>query len=144
MLARTLAGIGTSFAFIAGSDYVRASVGSLLAQGVYGGVNLGAGGLAIVPLVDGLLAWRSPFATAAVVAIAAAPIVALGPRGRAQPAKRVATANDSPSVVLDRRLYRLATVHAASFGLNVVVGNWAVILLERRAMRARSPRGSAR
>lgn len=132
LLARTLAGIGTSFAFIAASDYVRAASGSPFAQGVYGGVNLGASGvaLAIVPLFDGLLAWRSPFATAAVVAIAAAPIVAFGPRERSHPVLRTGEVHDSPSVVLDRRLYRLATVHAASFGLNVVVGNWVVTLLE--------------
>jgi nitrate/nitrite transporter NarK len=30
----------------------------------------------------------------------------------------------------DRRLYRFAAIHAAGFGLSVVIGNWVVTLLE--------------
>lgn len=55
LACRALTGIGTSLAFIAASDYVRASGGSALGQGIFGGVNLGAAGLAlaIVPIFDG-------------------------------------------------------------------------------------------
>src|SRR5437764_6158030 len=44
---RTLAGVGTAAAFVAGSDYVRATIGSPVAQGLYGAVSMAAGGLAL-------------------------------------------------------------------------------------------------
>lgn len=36
------------------------------------------------------------------------------------------------SVLRDRRLYPLGALHAASFGLSVIAGNWVVTLLERQ------------
>ena len=47
-LARGLMGVGTGIAFVSGSAYVRESGGSPLAQGLYGGLGLGGGGLALV------------------------------------------------------------------------------------------------
>jgi MFS family permease len=121
---RMVAGIGTAAAFVGGSDYVRATIGSPLAQGMYGAVTMGGGGLALalVPLWPG---WRAPFAAAAIVAAAGALLVAVSPRETAPAAvKRGLT-------LLDRRLLPLAVVHAASFGLSVVLGNWVVTLLQR-------------
>src|SRR4051812_22687756 len=37
---RTVAGVGTAAAFVAGSDYVRATVGTAVAQGVFGAVSM--------------------------------------------------------------------------------------------------------
>ena len=121
---RTLAGCGTAAAFVGGSDYVRATIGSPVAQGMYGAVSMAGGGLALalVPLVAG---WRAPFAAAAIVAATGALLVAVSPR---EPAR---AAVERGLTLLDRRLIPLAVMHAGSFGLSVVLGNWVVTLLER-------------
>lgn len=121
---RTLTGVGTAAAFVGGGDYVRATIGSPVALGFFGAVSMGSGGfaLAVVPLLHG---WRAPFAAAAVAAAAGLAFVAVAPREPRVPA--VARA----SSLIDRRLLPLAVMHAASFGLSVVLGNWIVTLLER-------------
>jgi MFS transporter, NNP family, nitrate/nitrite transporter len=132
--ARALTGVGTGVAFISGSAYVRASGGSPFAQGLFGGIGLAGGGvaLAVVPAVEGSLGWRSPFWTSLAVATGALILLA------AAPADRVRTAPPRQQgvprgVLRDRRLYRLAVLYAASLGLSLVVANWVVELLERTA-----------
>jgi MFS family permease len=121
---RLVAGVGTAGSFVGGSDYVRATIGSAVAQGAYGAVSMAGGGLALalVPLWG---TWRAPFALAAAVAVAGAVVVALAPRDRAR-----VHAHEIPTV-FDPRLLPLAAMHAGSFGLSVVVGNWIVTLLQR-------------
>ena len=122
---RLVAGVGTAASFVAGAEYTRATIGSAVAQGIYGAVSMAGGGLALalVPLWG---SWRAPFATAAIVAAAGAILVLLAP---AEPV-RAPVARGLPTVV-DRRLLPLAAMHAASFGLSVVIGNWVVTLLHR-------------
>ncbi|HVC87744.1 MAG TPA: MFS transporter [Gaiellaceae bacterium] len=122
---RTVAGLGTAGAFVGGSDYVRATIGSAVAQGVYGAVSMAAGGLALA-LVPLWASWRAPFVLAAVIATAGAVVLVFAPEPRTRPqvARRLPT-------VFDRRLLPLATLHAASFGLSIIVGNWVVTLLQR-------------
>jgi len=125
ILMRLVAGIGTAGSFVSGSEYVRGTIGSAVAQGLYGAVSMAGGGLALalVPLWG---TWRAPFATAALVAAAGAAVVVVAPpleRPRGTAPRRV--------TVVDRRLLPLGAMHAASFGLSVVIGNWAVTLLER-------------
>lgn len=128
---RTLTGIGTAICFVAGSDYVRAVSGSPFAQGVFGASGVGSGGLAlaIVPQVEPLVDWRAAYVTAAAVAALGALALLAGPadpprarRERHAGAGRIAT---------DPLLVRLGLVHAASFGLSVLLGDWVVTLLER-------------
>jgi MFS family permease len=122
---RFVAGFGTAAAFVGGSDYVRSTAGSAVAQGLYGAVSMAGGGLAValLPLWPD---WRTPFVSAAAVAAAGALLVAFSPREHARPP----APHVLPSVA-DRRLLPLAAMHAASFGLSVVVGNWVVTLLHR-------------
>jgi len=130
---RALTGVGTGLSFVAGSDYVRRTVGSAVAQGVYGAGSMAGGGLALA-LIPQWGSWRAPFATSAIVAgsvLAAAPRE--GSRKRLAPARRVA----------DRRLVPLAVMHSASFGLSVVVGNWVVTLLERAGGESKGIAGVA-
>ena len=132
--ARALAGVGTALGFVAGIDYVRSQGGSPFAQGLYGGIALGGGGiaLAVVPQVEDVLSWRAPFVTAIAVALLAAILLAAGPSdaegSRPQPH---ATARDMPGVFRDHRLYRICLLYMASFGLSVVLANWIVPLLTR-------------
>jgi MFS family permease len=122
---RLLAGIGTACAFVAGSEYMRATSGTAVAQGVFGAASMVGGGLALalVPLWG---TWQAPWVTAAIVAAGGAVLVFLAPSTEARPAgPRVL-----PSV-RDKRLLPLGAMHAASFGLSVVAGNWVVTLLER-------------
>lgn len=134
LVARTLTGIGTGFAFVSGSAYVRVQGGSPFAQGLFGGVALAGGGLAlaIVPPVEDAIGWRAPFVTAVAVGLAGIAALALGPRDTA----RTRTARDGHApdgVFRDARLYRLAALYAASLGLSIVIGNWVVTLLHRHA-----------
>jgi MFS family permease len=124
---RLVAGVGTAASFVAGAEYTRATIGSAVAQGVYGAVSMAAGGLALalVPLWG---SWRAPFATAAIVAGAGIVLVALAP---AEPARERAPVRRGLPTIVDRRLLPLAAMHAASFGASVVIGNWVVTLLHR-------------
>jgi MFS family permease len=120
---RFVAGVGTAASFVAGAEYIRATIGSAVAQGVYGAVSMAAGGLALalVPLWG---TWYAPFALASLVAGVGVILVALALREpRHAPVPR--------ATVVDRRLLPLGAMHAASFGLSVVVGNWVVTLLHR-------------
>jgi MFS family permease len=124
IVARLLTGFGLAGAFVGGADYVRATLRSPVAQGFYGAVSMGSAGLALalVPLWPG---WRAPFATAAIVAAVGLMLIAVAPPGeRRGDAERAAR-------VFDRRLLPLGVMHAASFGLSVVLGNWVATLLER-------------
>lgn len=122
---RLVTGIGLGAAFVGGADYVRATLASPVAQGFYGATSMAAGGLALalVPLWPG---WRAPFATSAIVAAAGLVLVLAAPSDRRQSgAERAAR-------TFDRRLLPLGVMHAASFGLSVVLGNWVATLLQRR------------
>jgi MFS family permease len=133
LVGRLIAGIGTGVGFVAGSEYIRATLGSASAQGLYGAAAVGGGGLAIavVPLATPLLDWRVPYGTALICACAVLVCLPLTPRdrGRGEPLRRSARAT-TMEIVADRRLYPLAVAHTASFGLSVIAGNWAVSLLQ--------------
>jgi len=140
--ARALTGVGTGLAFISGSAYVRASGGSPLAQGLFGGIGLAGGGLAlaVVPAVEGTLGWRSPYWTSLAVAAAALALLAAAPADRAVTAP-LRQEGVPRGVLRDPRLYRLAVLYAASLGLSLVVANWVVELLERTAGAGKSTAG---
>jgi MFS family permease len=129
IVTRALTGVGTGLAFVAGSAYIRAAGGSPAAQGLYGGIGLAGGGLAIaiVPQAERVLGWRAPFATTAAIAAAGFVLLALAPTDAAPRFARQAR----EGILLDRRLYRLAALYAASLGLSVMVGNWVTTLLDR-------------
>src|SRR5436190_268668 len=98
---RAVAGVGTALSFVAGSDYVRSTVGSAVAQGFYGAVSMAGGGLALA-LVPHWQSWRAPFVSAVVVATAGLAVVAAAPRERPRPP----LAASAP--LRDRRLAPLA------------------------------------
>jgi MFS family permease len=140
---RALMGIGTGLGFIAGSDYVRAAGGSPFAQGLFGGIALAGGGLALVavPQVEAAIGWRAPFATALAVAAMSMLALAAGPRDTA---RRNRHEGDMRPLGLftDSRLYRIAALHASAFGLSVVVGNWVVTLLVRNGGETKGTAGA--
>jgi MFS family permease len=136
MLARAVTGLGTGLAFVAGSALVRESGGSALAQGLFGGVGLGGGGLALatVPQLSG---WRAPYWTSLVL-VALALAVALPARSGARAQRLPPRRHGVPSGVLrDTRLYRLAVFYSCSYGLTVVLANWVVELLHRHSTLTR-------
>jgi MFS family permease len=142
IVARALVGIGTGLAFVSGSAYVRVQGGSPFAQGLFGGVALGGGGLAlaIVPSVESAIGWRAPFVSAIVVGVAGLALLAVAPRDL--PRARVERPEHAPAGVFgDRGLYRLAVLYAASLGLSIVVGNWVVTLLHRHGGLSKSTAG---
>jgi len=139
--ARTLMGIGTGTGFVAGIDLVRAGHGGPVWQGAYGGATMAAGGLAlmIVPQLVGPLGWRAPYWTALALALAGAVPVLVAGRADVSVHARADEVLQG-SVLRDRRLWPLAAVQMATFGLAVVAGNWIVTLLEHEG-HARSVSG---
>jgi MFS family permease len=133
--ARALTGVGTGLGFIAGTAYVRRVGGSPFAQGLYGGIGLGAGGLAlaVVPQLVGALSWRAPYVTALALAGVGVSALALAPRDHVARDGR-AGARSPAGVLRDRGLYPLALTYLCSFGLTAVVSNWIVELLERQSI----------
>jgi MFS family permease len=131
-LGRAVVGLGTGFAFVGGSDYIRARGGTPMLQGLYGGGSVLAPGVAIalVPLLEHNFGWRSAYGSAiAVSLIAAVALAAAPPAGRTV---RHAGERLERDFFRDRVLYRLAAIHAMSFGFSVIVGNWVVTLLEHQ------------
>lgn len=129
---RLAAGVGTAFVFVGGSDYIRAAGGGPLAQGLFGGVSLAAGGaaIAIVPQVEAAVGWRAPFLTAVVVACAGLVVLVAGP---VDPPHMLRETGGPVGVIRDRRLYPFAAMHIATLGLSIVAGNWIVALLHRNS-----------
>jgi len=129
VVLRWLVGLGVGAAFIGGSAYVRTAGESSFFQGLYGGASLSAGGfaLAVVPQLSGLLGWRAPYASAALLAAVGVVVVRGGPSTAREPARQ----RMSLRLAGDRRLARLGLLSAAGFGLSVIVGNWAPTLLSR-------------
>ena len=130
MAARAIVGVGTGLAFISGSALVRESGGGPLGQGVFGGLSLAPGGLALaaVPQLEEALGWRTPYWTSIGLALLALAAVFVLAPAAAQPAR---PAGASSGVLRDRGLHRLAIMYAASYGLGVVLANWVVELLQR-------------
>jgi MFS family permease len=127
LAGRAVVGLGSGAAFVAGLDLVRAGGGGPVLQGLYGGATMTGGGLAlmIVPPLTDATDWRAPYWSAAVLAVAASiPLLA------AAGLPRIGHAGGA--VLRDPALLPLGALQAATFGLAVVAGNWAVPLLERQ------------
>jgi MFS family permease len=127
LVGRAVVGIGSGAAFVSGLDLVRAGGGGPALQGLYGGATMTGGGLAlmVVPPLADATSWRAPYWTGALLALAAA-IPALFASGLPRVGHRGAW------VLRDRSLLPIGALQAATFGLAVVAGNWAVPLLERQ------------
>lgn len=80
-----------------------------------------------MPALEHPLGWRAPYWTALVLALAAVPVLAASAADTERPHRE----SLSGRVLSDGRLYRLGAMHAATFGLSVVAGNWIVTLLTR-------------
>ena len=80
-----------------------------------------------MPALEHPLGWRAPYWTALVLALAALPVLAPSAADTERPHRE----SLSGRVLSDGRLYRLGAMHAATFGLSVVAGNWIVTLLTR-------------
>jgi fucose permease len=130
-LGRAIVGVGTALAFVGGFDYLRAHGGSPTLHGVYGGSAVLAPGLALA-LIPGFARWtgfRAPYLATIAVVLVAGLLLALAPGAPAR-VRHLGERLDW-SFLRDSRLYRLAAIHAFSFGFGVIVGNWVVTLLER-------------
>jgi predicted MFS family arabinose efflux permease len=127
---RAVVGVGTGFAFVGGSDYIRVRGGGPLLQGMYGGGSVLAPGIAVavVPALASAIGWRASYLSAIAVCIVCAALLAAAPA--TERAVRHAGERLDWGFFRDRRLYRLAAIHAMSFGFSVIVGNWVVTLLE--------------
>jgi MFS family permease len=137
-LGRAVVGVGTGFAFVGGSDYIRARGGSPFLQGLYGGGSVLAPGIAVavVPALTDRFGWRAPYLSAIAVDAVCVVLLVLAPA--AVRTARHAGERMQSGFFRDRRLYRLAAVHAMSFGFSVVIGNTVVTLLEHHGHSKRS------
>jgi MFS family permease len=137
-LGRAVVGVGTGFAFVGGSDYIRARGGSPFLQGLYGSGSVLAPGIAVavVPFLTDRLGWRAPYLSGIVVGSICAVLLGLAPN--AGGTSRRAGERLESGFFRDRRLYRFAAIHAMSFGFSVVVGNTVVTLLEHHGHSKRA------
>ena len=125
-VGRLVVGLGSGAGFVAGLDLVRAGRGGPVLQGAYGGATMAGGGLAlmIVPALTDATSWRATYASALALAVlAAVPVLLVRRLDRVGRSRR--------GVLADARLLPLGALHAATFGLAVIAGNWVVPLLER-------------
>ena len=131
LVGRAVVGLGSGAGFVAGLDLVRAGGGGPVAQGLYGGATMAGGGLAlmVVPALTEATSWRAAYWSAALLALVAA-VPAIAARGLTR------VGHMGQGVVRDARLLPLGVLQAATFGLAVVAGNWAVPLLERQGASA--------
>jgi predicted MFS family arabinose efflux permease len=136
LVLRWVVGLGVGLGFLAGSMYAQSArrLSAATAQGLYGGVSLAGGGLALaaVPLAEGAFDWRAPYVTGTVIAALAACIVLLGPATRTRHPHEHAPAR-LRALLTDSRLVQLGLLHSATFGFSVVLGTWIVTLFERTA-----------
>lgn len=144
LVLRAVGGLGVGLGFLAGAIYVQqgAGVNAPLAGGIYGGVSLSGGGLAlaVVPQLVGTFDWRAPYVSAVIVSAIAIPIVLACP---ATPGHRDQRHRPCLRTLMeDPRLARLGAVSAVSFGFSVVLGNWVVTLLERNGGLSRGTAGA--
>lgn len=131
--ARIVVGVGTALGFVGALEYVRA-VGGSVAVGLFGGVGVGAGAvaLAVVPQVEPAAGWRAPFLTASLVGLLGLVFLGAAPDARRHPTERERTPTVGiVSLLAGRRLRQIGIVYAGSLGLSIVVGNWIVTLLVR-------------
>jgi MFS transporter, ACS family, glucarate transporter len=137
-LGRAVVGLGTGFAFVGGSDYVRARGGSPLLQGLYGSGSVLAPGItvAVVPFLTDRFGWRAPYVSAIIIGCVSAVLLGLAPAA-ARTSRHVGERLAS-GFFRDQRLYRFAAIHAMSFGFSVVIGNTVVTLLEHHGRSERS------
>jgi len=129
LLGRAVVGLGSGAGFVAGLDLVRSGGGGPGLQGLYGGATMAGGGLAlmVVPALTESTSWRAPYWTAGLLALVAALVAATARElPRAGRARR--------GLLTDVRLLPLGALHAATFGLALIAGNWTVPLLERRGV----------
>lgn len=83
-----------------------------------------------MPSTTSALDWRAPYATALPVALVVLAGLQFAPRDRARGDSATGNAAPLGEILRDRRLYPLAVAHTASFGFSVIIGNWAVALLQ--------------
>jgi predicted MFS family arabinose efflux permease len=132
---RAIAGIGAALCYVAGAEAARGSGTGAVGQGIFGGAAAAAGGVAllVVPLAGHALGWRSTWVTSALLALAG--LVAVLSAVPAVVPDRARAALEGlgarHSIRRDRELYRLAAVHAVTFGGSVVLSNWAALILRR-------------
>lgn len=129
---RFVLGFGVGLGFVGGTVYVQHAGGGPFAQGLYGGLSLGAAGLAVavVPALAGAIGWEAPFASGLAIAAIASALVAAGPDSRPE------AAGDPWGFLRllgNGRVLRFAVLYAAAFGLAIVLSNWVVTLLVRRS-----------
>lgn len=133
LAARFVVGLGVGLGFVAGAVFVQSAAGDrgTLAQGAFGGISLSAGGLALalVPQLEPWLTWRAPYLSA-IAAVLAGALALSGTREQAGQGDARAAVSVR-SLLTDPRLAVLGLLHASSFGLSVIVGNWVVALLQR-------------
>lgn len=135
LAARAVAGAGTAVCFVAGAELARQSGWGPSGLGVFGGLTIGAGGIAVVvvPAAEPLLAWRSAWLTSA--AAAAVAMIAVAWAARDMAVRRVRNPSRegrAASLWRDGELHRLGAIHAVTLGLSVVLSNFATVILHDR------------
>jgi nitrate/nitrite transporter NarK len=130
MVIKLVGGLGCGTAFVAGMRYATLVVPPARvhrALGLYGGfVQLGGGtSLYLIPLLSSLMGWRHALiVSASLVALSIAGWLALAPS--IHPSLSAAPLTEAAR---SGKVWTLGLVHAATFGLAVLVGTWVTTFL---------------
>ncbi len=132
LAARFVSGVGFAVCFVSGAELARTSGRGARGMGVFGGVALAASGASVlgVALSEPALGWRAAWVTSAVVSmVALAVVLRLPGQGLRQAPTAPAPGAGVLRLMGDGQLFRLATVHATTLGLGLVLSSWATTLL---------------
>lgn len=129
--ARFASGVGFAVCFVSGAELARTSGRGARGLGIFGGVALAACGASVlgVALTEPALGWRAAWATSVVVSAAALAVVLRLPPQDLRRAPASTAAGGVLRLMADGQLFRLATVHATTLGLGLVLSSWATTLL---------------
>ncbi len=133
MSSRLVSGAGFAVCFVSGAELARHSGRGSRGMGIFGGVALASSGFAVlvVPFAELAVGWRSPWLTTAAVTAVALLLVLRLPASpaRRHPPRPGPSLGRSPRLLRDGQLFRLASVHAVTLGIGLVLSSWATTLL---------------
>lgn len=134
LFCRALMGPAMALSFIGASAFIRGADGSSFAQGVFGAVSTGFGGLAlaVVPTATAHFGWRAPFAGGVVIALLSVPAIMAAPDARFR-LRGSAGLRSTLAMAKDPVLWKLGVIQANAFGLNAIIANWVVLLVEKNS-----------
>ncbi len=146
VVGRLIAGAGTGLCFIAGIGHLRECGIGALGQGLYGGIALASGGVALVtvPLLYSAFEWRAPLVASLVIVATGLALIAVewhAERDAPEWSKSgpiAETSRKTGALIRDPGLWAIAALYAAAYGLSFIIAIWTTELVVRETEAGRT------